>query len=799
MPNIKPIVVIVESPAKCSKIEGFLGPGYKVIASFGHITTLKGLKDIDVGNNYTPSYSVIDTKKTHISKLRQAISNSSKVIIATDDDREGEAIGYHICNLFNLPLETTPRIIFNEITKPAITAAINNPTVLNLDLINAAIARQVLDILVGFSVSPVLWKKVARNSKNGLSAGRCQSPALRLVYENQKDIDKSPGTFIYKTIGYFTKYTVPFTLNYEYATVDGTEGATEGGDDMEHFLEESINFNHVFDGGKPKITTKSPPQPFTTSTLQQSANTNLRVTPKNTMSICQRLYECGLITYMRTDSKTYSREFISAAKKYITGEYGEEYINTNVDSLGVRQNDTKKSTTKKGTTKKSTAKKGTTKKDNAKAQEAHEAIRPTDITRIDLDANFDVKEVKMYKLIWKNSVESCMSPAKYNALTSTITAPSSHKYKYSCEQVVFPGWKIVGGYEKENKIYNYLLSLKSQTVSYSKITATVSIKNTKSHYTEAKLVQLLEENGIGRPSTFSSLIDKIQTRGYIKKDSVSGKNKTCYEWELVDNELVQIEVEKTFGGEKNKLIIQPLGVLVMDFLIDQYNDLFNYEYTKKMEEDLDIIAAGEYRWYDLCKKCHASIKACSGSVPDINKQQYRIDDKHTWLVGKYGPVIKCEEEGNTTWKKAKDDIDLNKLQAGNYKLEDILDNSDYRGRDLGNYEGKMMYLKRGKYGAYVEWGKNKKSLSYLKKSEEEITLDDVITYINKPGASVLRVLSDDLSIRNGKYGPYIFYKTKQMRKPQFLKLKGYNLEEGDDYETCEGDDLIKWIEETHNI
>jgi len=224
MSGLKPVVVIVESPAKCSKIEGFLGPGYKVLASFGHITTLKSLKDIDMSNNFKPTFSIIETKKQQISKLQRAINNSSKVVIATDDDREGEAIGYHLCQLFKLPVNTTERIIFNEITKPAIQTAINNPTTLNMNLVNAAIARQVLDIVVGFTISPMLWKKFVRNSKDGLSAGRCQSPALRLVYDNQQAIDKSPVTLVYTTTGYFTKYSIPFVLNYQHSKRHGQLG-----------------------------------------------------------------------------------------------------------------------------------------------------------------------------------------------------------------------------------------------------------------------------------------------------------------------------------------------------------------------------------------------------------------------------------------------------------------------------------------------------------------------------------------------------------------------------------------------
>jgi len=774
MSALKPIVVIVESPAKCSKIEEFLGPGYKVVASFGHLTTLKSLKDIDIKNNYKPTFNIIDSKKDKIVKLRKIINNSSKVIIATDDDREGEAIGYHLCCLFNLPISTTPRIIFNEITKGAILNAIKTPTLLNMDLINAAIARQVLDMLVGFIISPMLWKKFARNSNDGLSAGRCQSPALRLVYDNYKEINDSPGVFVYTTTGYFTKENIPFVLNYQYTTDDDIG--------IEQFLEESVNFKHTFKKGKQSIKTKNQPQPFTTSALQQSANSNLRITPKNTMKICQKLYESGLITYMRTDSKIYSKEFINKATKYIKSEYGDEYVNKNIKLLSEH-----------------TKNKSNKKEDNNKVQEAHEAIRPTDITKINIDNVFDSREIRMYKLIWKNTVESCMSPAKYNAITSTITAPYNHIYKYSCDNVIFPGWKIVDGYDKDNPIYNYLLSIKNQDLSYNKIISKVTIKDSKSHYTEAKLVQLLEENGIGRPSTFSNLVDKIQSRGYVKKDNVEGVKKTCIEYELVDCELSENELEKEFGNEKGKLIIQPLGIMVLEFLIECYNNLFIYKYTQQMEDALDNIAQGKLVWYTVCNDCYNCINELSNKITDLNKQEYKLDDKHTWMIGKYGPVIKYREGENISWKKAKKDIDFKKLQSGQYTLVDVLDTLSHVGKNLGIYEENNIILKRGKYGLYIEWGDNKKSLSHLNKEEDDITLEDAVSYIKKPTASVIREISIDLSIRNGKYGPYVFYKTKKMRKPRFLKLKGFILSNEEDYESCDINRLLSWIEETYSI
>ena len=310
-------LLIVESPAKCGKIEKFLGPGYKCIASYGHLQQLENLKSIDL-QSFEPRFTPLDNKRQQIERLRQLINSSNDVLIATDDDREGEGIAWHICSLFNLPISTTKRIIFHEITEKAIKNAVKNPTLLNMNIVFAQQGRQILDLLVGFKISPMLWQNISR-TKKGLSAGRCQTPALRLVYDNQKDIDNSPGKKVYNTTGYFTEQNLQYTLNHHF----------DDEDKVVEFLEESTEHNHVYTCSKPKNTIKKPPTPFTTSSLQQSASNELHISPKDTMMICQKLYEGGYITYMRTDSKIYSKEFIEKIKPYISEKYGEKYINEN--------------------------------------------------------------------------------------------------------------------------------------------------------------------------------------------------------------------------------------------------------------------------------------------------------------------------------------------------------------------------------------------------------------------------------------------------------------------------------------
>lgn len=789
-------LVIVESPAKCKKIESFLGAGYKCMASFGHIRSLPDLKCIDIKNNFRPTFTITDSKRQQISKLRTAIKNASEVILAADDDREGEAIAWHICDLFHLPVDTTKRIIFHEITETALQRAIRETTTLNMNVVYAQQARQILDLIVGYKLSPVLWQKISHTTKAGLSAGRCQTPALRLVYDNQKLIDASPGKKVYQTTGYFTSKNIAFALNYNH---DSEESITD-------FLEESVDYTHKYDYGNPRNVTKQPPMPYTTSTLQQSASNELRFSPKTTMQLCQVLYEGGYITYMRTDSKTYSKDFVDIAFRLITSMFGKEYISTDVSKLTERKED--KPT--KGKKKMKKGGKKSEKESEVSAQEAHEAIRPTKIDLKTLPEKVGKREARLYALIWRNTMESCMSPATYKGITAIISAPSSHQYRYSTEQVIFPGWKAVAGYEKENKDYSFIQTLKKGSdIDYKKITSNVSLKELKTHYTEAKLVQLLEEKGIGRPSTFSALIDKIQERNYVKKTNITGKKIKCVDFELEADELAEIETERTFGNEKNKLVIQPLGILVIEFLIQNYNELFEYDYTKHMEDSLDHIARGDKIWHSLCQECYTQIKELSECLDITERISIKLDDRHTYMIGKYGPVIKVTNGKKTEFKGVKDDIDLDieKLKKGLYRLEDIVYVPDEDGDKsssipdvIGIHDNEKIFLKNGKYGPYIRYkGEN---ISAGKYANETITLENAIQLIQeKQGqSSIIRVIDDCTSVRKGKFGDYIFHKQPTWKKPKFIKLIEFIKANGrDSYKTCDVDILKKWLREVHSI
>ena len=782
-------LVIVESPAKCDKIEKILGPGYKCIASYGHLQELSTLKDIDISNNFKPSFTPIESKKQQINRIKQLISKSTEVILATDDDREGEGIAWHICYLFDLSFETTKRIIFHEITESAIRAAIKNPTTLNMNMVNAQQGRQILDLLVGFKISPVLWHNIAFGSKKGLSAGRCQTPAVRLIYDNQKEIDNAPGKKVYNTTGYFTDKNLPFTLNYTY----------DDEEKMAEFLEDTVEHEHIISCEKPKDSLRKAPQPFTTSTLQQTSSNELHISPKETMSICQKLYEGGYITYMRTDSKVYSKEFIEKANSHILEKYGAEFKEPESLLHKWETGDSELTKSKPKKAKKEKEKEKTKGKNGTPPpQEAHEAIRPTNIKLENLTGNdFSSREVRLYRLIWSNTMESCMADALYKIFNAKITAPQEHEYRYLTEQIVFPGWKLVNGYEKSNPIYSYLENIKKGTIKYKKITCKLTMKDLKTHYTEAKLVQLLEQKGIGRPSTFSSLVEKIQSRGYVSKENIKGKLVICTDFELENDEITEIENKREFGNEKGKLVIQPIGVMVLEFLLKTYNTLFDYDYTKNMEDILDSIAKGETKYYDLCNSCLEDIEKSDIKVP--NKETIRVDDNHVYMIGKNGPVIKCGDGKEVTFKSVKKDIDLNKLRKGGYTLEEITEDTSENtklNKKLGLYKNSELFLKKGKFGLYVTWGENKKSLNNIDIDQNDITLEDAIRVIeSETNNNLVRYISNELSIRNGKYGDYIFYKTSKMNKPNFYKLNGFK----EDYKKCDKKNLMSWINETYKI
>lgn len=782
-------LVIVESPAKCKKIEEYLGGGYKCMASFGHLRELSSLQNIDIKNNFACNYTIIDNsiKKKQIELLRKAIQNTDEVILATDDDREGEAIAWHICQLFDLNVNTTSRIVFHEITESALQKAIHSPRKVDMNIVYAQQTRQILDLLVGFRISPILWKCISSQSAKALSAGRCQTPALKIIYENYLDIQQLQEKKVYNTTGYFTNLHIPFELNKQFDTSE----------EVEDFLDNSCDHPHMYTVTAPREVIKSAPEPFTTSRLQQIASNELHISPKETMKICQKLYESGYITYMRTDSKKYSKDFINSTKQYIVKNYEEKYLNETLHLLTVGENET---STRLDNPKQKKSKATTNQKEEITA---HEAIRPTNISLFELPLDLENKEKKMYKIIWENTLESCMASAKFFSIKAEISAYSNLTYQYTSEQIHFPGWQIVKNkFEKESKDYTYLQTIKQkETIPYKKMISKVTMKNTKQHYTEARLVHLLEEKGIGRPSTFSMLVDKIQERGYVKKEDIKGKAITCHDYELENDEIFEIKSKREFGNEKGKLVIQSLGIIVMDFLEKHFGTLFQYDYTKEMEEELDKISQGSETGTTLCHICNEQISHYIENIGELKKKEYVIDETHSYVIGKYGPVIKCtEQENNTekvTFKPAKKELDIHELESGNYSLEEVVERNEKKVTELilGKYENESVVLKKGKFGLYVTWGKNSKTLKELgNRPIESISLQEVEPFLEE-GSNIMREVNDNITIRKSKKGNYIFFKTPKMKKAQFFDLQKFP----ENCVTCELHVLTTWIRDTYHI
>ena len=400
-----------------------------------------------------------------------------------------------------------------------------------------------------------------------------------------------------------------------------------------------------------------------------------------------------------------------------------------------------------------------------------------------------------------------MAPAKYVQLVVNIIAPYDALYKYCAEQNIFLGWKAVNGAEEE-KYYDYFQNMKEEVINYKKITCKQTLKELKSHYSEAHLVQLLEQKGIGRPSTFSSLLEKIQERNYVTKQNVDGKKLEIIDYTLIDNAIIQEQGTKEFGNEKNKLVITQTGIFVIEFLIKYFSKLFDYDYTKSMEDELDNIAQGTKKYYELCDECYVFINdliktnnLAANSTNSPEKIQIAIDAKHTYLIGKNGPTIKyTKEDGTLGFYGVKKDIELTKLKAGHYKLDELIETKEENSKLLGNYQNAPVYLKKGKYGYFLECGELRKSLNTVKINVpiKEIKIEDATTILNdraSEGNNLVRRISNDLAIRKGKYGDYIFYKTETMKKPQFLKLNDFN----DDYTNCSLEFLNSWIKEKYGL
>lgn len=735
-------LVIVESPAKAKTIQKFLGNGYEVKSSFGHIRDLQDKKlSVDVERNFTPEYVIPSDKKKVVAELKKAAASASTVWLASDEDREGEAISWHLFETLGLNEAHTRRIVFHEITKDAIVNAVRNPRSIDMNLVNAQQARRVLDRLVGFELSPVLWRKIQPK----LSAGRVQSVALRLVVEREKEIMAFENEAFYKVEAFFHSAGFPAAVKVK-AVLD-TKFKTI--DEARKFLQDCIGADFTVSDVEKKEATRFPAAPFTTSTLQQEAARKLRFPVSMTMRVAQSLYERGLITYMRTDSTNLSTLALGAAKKFITGNFGPEYSKT-------RQFKTHS----KG------------------AQEAHEAIRPTYIENTEIEGT--AQEQKLYNLIWKRTVASQMADAK--VLNTTLRVASdkrSEKFNAQATQVLFDGFLklyIEGTDNQEAEEEEVMLpDLQVGTKMEEKgINAECKFTAAPPRYSEATLVKKLEELGIGRPSTYAPTIATLTTgRSYIVKGDKEGKKITVNDLELRNGNISEKSKTETVGAERGRLLPQEIGMIVTDYLEKNFTDIMGYDFTANVEKEFDQIADGNLVWNDVIgafyTPFHKKVEEVlnDGNYSHVSKDLGTDGDGNRFVAkfGKFGPYIQKGEGENVQYAS------LGKGQLiEDLTLEDALKLFQLP-RTVGKYKDVDVVALKGMFGPYIKYGDKNFSIP-RGKDPLTITLEECSGIIeeglNKSAAnSVMAEYKDsDIQVINGRYGPYIKHAGSNYKIPK---------------------------------
>ncbi len=721
-------LVIVESPAKAKTIERFLGKDFKVESSFGHIADLPTKElGVDVENNFEPKYIVDKEKKVLVKKLKELADKAETIWLASDEDREGEAISWHLVETLNLDKDKTKRIVFNSITKSAIQNAIDNPRDINYNLVNAQQARRVLDRLVGYELSPVLWKKI----KPGLSAGRVQSVAVRLIVEREREIEKFNPEASFRVVAEFSNsegnsFKARLPQNFE----------TEN--EAREFLKKNLSAAYRVADLDKKPAKKSPAPPFTTSTLQQEASRKLFFSVSRTMQVAQRLYEAGLITYMRTDSVNLSKEALQAAKATIVENYGQEFSEL--------RNYTGKS---KG------------------AQEAHEAIRPTDLSLQSPPVEAD--QARLYELIWKRTIASQMSDAQLERTNVKISSESFDElFSAQGEVITFEGFLKVyleGRDDEETEEQDGVLPALEigEELKNLYITATERFTRPPYRYTEATLVKKLEELGIGRPSTYAPTISTIQNRGYVEKGTVDGHERPYLQLKLDAGKISENQLTETVGSDKGKLVPSDIGMIVNDFLVSHFANILDYNFTAKVEKDFDEIATGDEDWQKVMKEFY---KDFHPNVVDVEENAERASGERVLgtdpktgrqvavRLGKFGPMVQIgtvEEEEKPLFASLLPDQSLNTIT-----FEEAMELFKLP-RQLGEYKGEEIEANVGRYGPYVRFGKKFVALDQGE-SAFEVDLDRAIELIKakeKADAPIATYQGKDVSKGKGRFGPFI--------------------------------------------
>ena len=738
-------LVIVESPAKAKTIEGFLGKEYTVKSSYGHVRDLnKNTLSVNIEKDFEPEYEISDDKKALVAELKKLSSQAQTIWLASDEDREGESISWHLYEALDLKSKDTKRIVFHEITKTAILNAIENPRTIDMDLVAAQQARRVLDRLVGYELSPLLWKKV----KPSLSAGRVQSVAVRLIVEREEEIKNFVQTSAYRITAQFSflrdgqEYTIAAEMPNRFDTEE----------EARQFVESCVKATYKVENIEKKPSSRTPAPPFTTSTLQQEAARKLGFSVANTMRLAQQLYESGKITYMRTDSVNLSSLALGMAKKEITENYGPEYVKT-------RQYHTKT----KG------------------AQEAHEAIRPTYLNQHTIKGTAD--ERRLYELIWKRTIASQMADAQLERTNVAIGISTSDKsFLASGEVVLFDGFLKVymESYDDdraEDKM-NVLPPIEvGMNLDLDKMEAQQRFTRHPLRYTEASLVKKMEELGIGRPSTYAPTISTIQKREYVTKGDIKGVNQNFNVITLKNGKIIEKTGKENYGAEKGKLLPTDIGILVNRFLLQYFESIIDYNFTANVEKEFDKISEGKCEWNKMIREFYAGfhkqiVSTTENSGKFSGEKFLGIDPvtgKNVFVkVGRFGPVAQI---GDTESEEKPRFAGLRKNQSiETITLEEVLKLFEFP-RILGEYEGKEVSVSVGRFGPYV---KHNNTFYGLAKTDNPATIDieraieligekrqkdvenTILTFDNDPEMKVL----------NGRFGPYISYKKKNYRIPK---------------------------------
>ena len=720
-------LVIVESATKAKTIEKILGQDFKVVSCVGHISDLP-VKElgVDVENDFKPKYIIPTEKKTVIKDLKKHVSESDKVWLASDEDREGEAIAWHLYENLNLTNKDYDRIVFHEITKNAILAALDSPREINYNLVNAQQARRVLDRLVGYELSPVLWRKV----KTGLSAGRVQSVSVRLIVEKEREIKNFLTNSTYKSIGTFKNSSgvnLKAELNNKFDSDEGVKA----------FLQKNINSTYTVSNVEKKPAKKSPTPPFTTSTLQQEASRKLGFGVTRTMSTAQKLYEAGLITYMRTDSVTISEEAKSSILSKIESKYGDSYVNLR-----------------------------NYKNKNKSAQEAHEAVRPTDISVEDISSDYD--QQRLYQLIWRRTISSQMSDAQIERTVVNIDSKSFDEMFIARGEVIkFDGFLRVyneGTDDETQEEKGILPQLNvNENLDLINIISRESFSRPPSRYTEASLVKKLEELGIGRPATYATTISTIQNRGYVSKGDNEGQERTYKSIELKNGDIIESTSTEKTGSNKGKLVPTDIGIIVNDFLVDNFNNILDYGFTAEVEKSFDKIAEGNQNWTDIIKQFYTDFHTNVNIVKDTAERQSgeKIlgDDPVSGRVvkvrlGKFGPIAQIgtvDDEDKPIFASLTKEQQLDTIT-----LDEALELFKFP-KEIGTYKGEIVTVNNGRYGPYLKY--SSKSISIPKEIDpHSVDIDSAIPLIDeKLKADEPIHIYNDLPVTKGKgrFGPFI--------------------------------------------